>query len=111
MTFGEYQQAAMRTAAQYPEQEKTLLVRALGLCGEAGEVAEVVKKCVGHGHTLDSGKVAKELGDVLWYVATLAAALDIPLDSIAAANVAKLRARYPEGFETVRSVERGAGDN
>ncbi len=110
MTFGEYQQAALRTAASDLDTQKVLLIRTLGLCGEAGELGEIIKKHVGHGHALDREKVVKELGDVIWYAATLAAALDIPFDTVAQTNVEKLRARYPQGFESQRSIERGAND-
>jgi len=81
--------------------------KALGLCGEAGEVAELLKKHLYHGHPLDREKLRNELGDVLWYVATLASDLGIPLSDVASGNVDKLRRRYPEGFSVERSVNRG----
>ncbi len=79
---------------------------ALGVAGEAGEVCDVVKKHYGQGHPLDRDEVINELGDVLWYVTALAARLGYPLAEVAARNTAKLRARYPNGFTTERSVAR-----
>jgi NTP pyrophosphatase (non-canonical NTP hydrolase) len=78
----------------------------LGLVGESGEVVDLIKKHVYHGHPLDSDKLLKELGDVLWYVAALATALDVELSEVAAKNIAKLTARYPEGFSSEASMNR-----
>lgn len=98
MTLAEYQREAARTsAAPFPERER-LLVQTLGLCGESGEVADLVKKHAWHGKLLDADIMADELGDVLWYVADLATALGLSLEDVAAGNVAKLRKRYPDGF-------------
>lgn len=98
MTLSDYQRAAARTsAAPFPERER-LLVQTLGLCGEAGEVADLVKKATWHGKPLDGATVADELGDVLWYLADLATALGLRLDDIATGNIAKLQRRYPAGF-------------
>ena len=83
-----------------------LAINALGIAGEAGEVADLVKKHVGHGHPLDRNKLAKELGDVLWYVAALAHDIGLDLSTVAALNVVKLRRRYPDGFSTERSINR-----
>jgi NTP pyrophosphatase (non-canonical NTP hydrolase) len=107
MTFDEYQRLAMRT---HSDDRDRRLIYALGLTGEAGEVAEVLKKVHGHDHAFDADRLAKELGDVLWYLAGLAHVHGLSLDAIAAANIAKLRARYPEGFDTARSQNRAAGD-
>lgn len=112
MTLDEYQELAMRTWGQSREwpTERRLTVSALGLTGEAGEVAELVKKHVGHGHTLDSEKVKKELGDVLWYVAALATTLGLSMEDVGAANIEKLKARYPEGFSSTASINRSVND-
>lgn len=100
-----YQAAAMRTAGT--EDNGALLVNgALGLCGEAGEVADIVKKHKFQGHKLDAAKVAEELGDVLWYVAITARAIGYDLDLIMEMNIAKLHARYPDGFDAERSIHR-----
>ena len=104
VSLDSYQRDADRTNAT-PD----LANKALGLCGEAGEVAELLKKHLYHGHPLDREKLRNELGDVLWYVATLASDLGIPLSDVASANVDKLRRRYPEGFSVERSVNRDEG--
>lgn len=98
MTLDDYQAGAARTReAPFPERER-LLVMALGLCGEAGEVADMVKKAAWHGKPLDPSAMQQELGDVLWYLAELATTLGFSLDAIAAVNLEKLQRRYPDGF-------------
>ena len=106
MNFSDYQRLAYRTAGGDADLEKRRLIAALGLTGEAGEVGEVVKKEIGHGHPEDRDKIAKELGDVLWYAALLATLYDLDLGEVANANIEKLRKRYPEGFSTSDSLER-----
>jgi len=81
------------------------MVWSLGLSGEAGEFADLMKKAHGHGHELDKNKAAKELGDVLWYVSVLAKSLGFTLSEIATMNVVKLMNRYPNGF-TVEDSKR-----
>ena len=107
-TLTEYQAAALRTAsgASMESPHARLTTAALGLCGEAGEFAEIVKKHLFHGHPLDREKLVKEIGDVMWYVAFACHAADVELEEVASRNIAKLRARYPEKFETVLSVEK-----
>jgi NTP pyrophosphatase (non-canonical NTP hydrolase) len=112
--FDAYQSLALRTASpQSTESETTMLTSAaLGLSGESGEIADHVKKIVYHGHPLDDDtrdKIAKEIGDILWYCAIGARGIGISLSEIARMNVEKLRRRYPEGFTTERSVNRPAG--
>lgn len=111
MTLGEYQSEAARTLIDGTDRTLTgrdlmAVWTALGLVGEAGEVAERVKKGVLHGHGLDVPTLAGELGDVLWYVAALASVAELDLDAIMARNVAKLCARYPDGFTSVDSIAR-----
>lgn len=102
-TLNEYQKEVQRTA-QSAQVDRSIF--ALGLAGEAGEVCDLLKKAWGHGHELDEQKLKKELGDVLWYVAALGLQFGINLQDVAEANVAKLRARYPEGFSTAASIAR-----
>lgn len=111
MTLNEYQKAAMRTASggNY-ENYGAIMNAALGICGEGGEVADLVKKAAFQGHNLDVPHVAKELGDCLWYIAVGANALGYSLDAIARMNVDKLKARYPDGFDAERSQHRKKGD-
>lgn len=97
MNFTDYQRAAMRTARGGAN---AVYIRAMGLGGEAGEVLDLLKKHLGHGAPLDRVALTAELGDVLWYLATLAVCFDIDLDTVAVANIEKLRVRYPEGVET-----------
>ncbi len=100
-TFAEYQEETTRTMG-----DGDLTLWALGLCGEAGEFAEMIKKHVGHKHELDKLKAAKELGDVLWYISAASLSLGISLEEIVNINVEKLRTRYPKGFSTVDSINR-----
>ena len=106
MTINEYQQLAMRTLNPELSQKDVLINGVMGLCGESGEAIDIVKKWLAQGHELDKEHLAKELGDIAWYLAETAYALDIPLESILQGNIDKLRKRFPEGFDTVRSVER-----
>ena len=105
MTLDDYQRLAARTMGPRTRDQQ-LANMALGLAGEAGEVADTLKKHLFHAHPLDSAALAKELGDCLWYIAGAASALDLSLGDIAAGNVEKLRRRYPEGFSEERSLNR-----
>jgi NTP pyrophosphatase (non-canonical NTP hydrolase) len=108
MDAAEYQNQAARTLIDAPEKPLTDLEamavwNALGLAGEAGEVADLVKKAVFHGHPIELPGLAEELGDVLWYVAALCSKFDLDLSEIMRANIEKLRLRYPEGFSSADS--------
>ena len=105
MRADEYQAAVIRTM----NGEGGIPNWAMGLAGEAGEAVDLLKKHVYHGHPLDPLVVEKELGDVLWYVAALCVELDLSLSEVMEANVAKLRARYPDGFDPERSRSRTDG--
>ena len=78
----------------------------MGLCGEAGEAIDLVKKHLHQGHALDRQALAKELGDIAWYLAETAYALEIPLEDILKANLTKLKERYPDGFSRDASINR-----
>lgn len=101
MTFEEYQTTS-RTTAMYPIVGKNYVYPTLGLVGEAGEVAEKVKKIFRDNNgELDAERKAvleKELGDVLWYLAQLATELGLSLDDIAKNNIAKLQSRKERGM-------------
>lgn len=86
-----------------------LLKNALGLAGEAGETVEMIKKHVFHGKALDKDKLKKELGDVFWYLSQLGAAAGLTLEEIGSENIAKLKARYPEGYSHEASAARVDG--
>lgn len=104
MTINEYQQLAMTTLNPDLTKKDVLINGVMGLCGESGEAIDIVKKWLAQGHTLDKEKLAKELGDIAWYLAETAYALDIPLEDILQANIEKLKKRYPEGFEAAKSI-------
>jgi len=136
MDFNDYQVATRRTAgkAEIPEstqehlnelaisnsafarllredilklsKDKLLGIFCLGLTGEAGETADLVKKFIGHGHALDDDKLMNELGDTLWYLAVIADMMGYSLEDIAKRNIEKLKSRYPDGFDEERSINR-----
>lgn len=110
MTVKEYQELAMRTVNPDLDKRDMLINSVMGLCGESGEAIDIVKKWFAHGHELDREHLKKELGDIAWYLAEAATALDIGLDEVLEANIEKLRKRYPEGFATEKSQNRGEGD-
>lgn len=106
MTIHEYQQLALRTLNPQLNKKDVLINGVMGLCGESGEAIDIVKKWLAQGHELDKEKLAKELGDIAWYLAETAAAIDMPLEDILRANIDKLKKRYPEGFSSENSVHR-----
>jgi NTP pyrophosphatase (non-canonical NTP hydrolase) len=105
LTLNEYQKAALRTA-NTDDCEKLCLNGVLGLNGEAGECADLVKKNMFQGHTLDKVELAKELGDTLWYIAITAQSIGFSLEDIASMNIEKLYKRYPTGFDENKSINR-----
>ena len=106
MKINEYQELAMRTLNQKLDKKDVLINGVMGLCGEAGEAIDIVKKHLAQGHELDKEKLIKELGDVAWYLAETAYALDIDLETVFKLNIEKLKRRYPEGFEKEKSINR-----
>ena len=106
MTINEYQSLAMTTLNPNLDPKDVLINGVMGLCGESGEAIDIVKKWLAQGRELDKEKLAKELGDIAWYLAETAYALGIPLEDILQANIDKLRKRYPEGFDKERSINR-----
>ena len=105
MDLNDYQKQAQRTSNTNDGYDK-VLNGVLGLAGEAGECADIVKKHQFQGHELSREEVIEELGDVLWYVAETATGLGITLHDVAMANIEKLWARYPHGFDADRSIHR-----
>ena len=110
MTVGEYQNLAMRTLNPELSKREVLINSVMGLCGESGEAIDIVKKWMAHGHELDKAHLAKELGDIAWYLAEAATALDMDLEDILQANIEKLKELYPDGFSGERSRTRLQGD-
>ena len=115
MTPNEYQRNAMRTASGISTScpENLLLQGVMGMSGESGEALDIVKKIMFQGHELNEATkehLIRELGDVLWYVATTAEALDTDLETVMQTNIDKLKARYPKRFDAERSQHREEGD-
>lgn len=107
MTINDYQQAALRTANTEKLSDREILTNGvLGLSGESGECADLVKKHLFQGHELDAEKLANELGDVAWYLAVASYAIGYSLEAVLQMNVDKLRKRYPDGFSAERSIHR-----
>lgn len=110
MTINEYQKAAYRTANQSLTDSQQLQNGLMGLNGESGECIDILKKHLFQGHDLDKYHIAKELGDVAWYLAVSAQALGFDLETILQMNVEKLKVRYPHGFDAGHSQHRSSGD-
>ena len=106
MTVNEYQKLAMVTLDHNLDKKGMLTNAAMGICGESGEACDIVKKHLFHGHELDREALIKELGDVAWYLAEAATALDVSLEEVFEKNIEKLKKRYPEGFSFERSINR-----
>lgn len=108
MNFSDYQKESRKTA-MYPDKDHNFVYPTLGISGESGEVAEKVKKILrdkeGKVNEEDKKEIAKELGDVLWYIAQLSSELGLNLDDVAKGNIEKLRSRKERG------VVHGNGDN
>lgn len=97
-TFAEYANARLSAQGEIRSMTERLTLAGLGIAGEAGEFAELVKKYLFHGRPLDREKVIKELGDVLWYVMFAADVVGSSLEEVARVNDEKLNERYPQGF-------------
>ena len=111
MKANDYQQLAARTLIAKPDFEisdKQVMLSwwAIGLTGEAGEVADLIKKGIYHQQGLDPLQVKKELGDVLWYVSALCTEMGFTLEEVMQHNVDKLKARFPEGYAPERTTFR-----
>ena len=109
MEINEYQKLAMRTLNDDIPKDEVLINAVMGLCSESGEAIDIVKKQLFQGHSLDEAHLKEELGDIAWYLAEAAEALGVSLEEIFSANIEKLKARFPEGFESERSVNRQQG--
>lgn len=114
MKSNDYQQTALLYKAMSDFKIDGSIVRLLegvmGLVGESGECDELLKKHIFQGHPLDREHMAKELGDVAWYLALAADALGYDLDTILKMNIDKISHRYPEGYDDERSLYREVGD-
>ena len=110
MQVNEYQKAAMATLNPALDKKDVLINSVMGLCGESGEAIDIVKKWLMQGHELDREHLVRELGDVAWYLAEAATALDVPLEAVFQGNLDKLRQCFPNGFDTGASVNRKEWD-
>ena len=108
ITANDYQRAAMRTAGD--DKESYLLNGVMGLCGEAGEVIDLVKKHLHQGHDLDKEALILECGDCAWYLALIMSAIDYKMGDMLVKNIRKLEERYPAGFDKARSIHREEND-
>lgn len=114
MTLNEYMNLAQRTSSEkYAARTgegvnmKQLENGLMGLCGEAGECMEILKKHRHQGHMLKREELCEEIGDALWYIAEAAAGAGFTLEDVARTNIEKLLKRYPNGFDPTRSASRG----
>lgn len=122
MNINEYQELAMRTNdGKCTERLNSLLYNEIetgerdlgailnachGLAGETGEVNDMIKKWIYHGHLLDEQALKKELGDVCWYLALMCNGFGFELEEIIQMNIEKLKKRYPDGFSEQASINR-----
>ena len=106
MTLNDYQNLAQRTSRTDLDAHGHLINAMLGLAGEAGECCDVVKKSLFQDNRDYHEKLIDELGDVMWYIAEATSALGVTMEGIAMHNVAKLRERYPHGFDPDKSLHR-----
>lgn len=106
MTFEEYQEEAATTLnSELPMKDKHVML-GLGLCGEAGECADIIKKTYFHYHELDREHLLEEMGDVLWYLSNMADNFGFSLEEVARFNNKKLKERYGDKFAGEKSINR-----
>ena len=106
MNLDKYQKLSARTINKDSSKISNLINMQMGCSGEVGEISDHMKKYMFQGHKLNEEYIKKELGDIMWYIALGATALNIDLSEIAQMNIDKLNKRYPNGFEAERSVNR-----
>ncbi len=109
MTLNEYQRLAARTINPTLTVQEQTEHALFGIASEVGELNGLFQKRL-QGHVIDEEHLLKECGDILWMLAEILTARDHTLEDVACMNIAKLKARYPDGFDTERSLHRGAGD-
>ena len=106
MDIKEYQQEILRTVPSKMTKPNKLANFSLGLAGESGELIDMIKKHLYQDHEIDINKVSNEAGDLVWYLCNILNVFNINLSDVMDANIAKLKARYPSGFDKNRSVNR-----
>jgi NTP pyrophosphatase (non-canonical NTP hydrolase) len=105
MNIAEYTKEVHRTCS-IEDPRELLILTALGIAGESGEVVDTLKKVLYHSHELNVTELSKEIGDLLWYMVLLCDTIGVRLDDVMQANVEKLQKRYPQGFDPERSQKR-----
>ncbi len=106
MQANEYQVESRRTANKERSSFLNLAIYGLGLGGEAGEVQDLIKKELGHGHEKNTEKIKDELGDVCWYIARILDEYKLTFEEVFESNIEKLKKRYPKGFSSEASINR-----
>ncbi|MDE5855984.1 MAG: nucleoside triphosphate pyrophosphohydrolase family protein [Anaeroplasmataceae bacterium] len=106
MEINEYQELAMKTLNPALDKKDILINAVMGLCGEAGEATDLVKKHLFQNHEFNKEEFIKELGDIAWYLAEACTAVDVNLEDVLEKNIAKLKQRFPNGFDKNDSIKR-----
>lgn len=106
MEIRAYQKGSVRTLNGELNKEQLLSNMVMGISGEAGEVADIIKKHLYQGHQLDIQHLEEEIGDVMFYIVNLATILGLDMNNILEYNADKLMRRYPQGFDANRSINR-----
>lgn len=109
LTANEYQKLAARTINQKLSEREAEMHAIHGMVGEIGEIHSLYQK-VYQGHEFDKTHMKKELGDLCWFIAEYCTAAGWNLEDVLQMNIDKLKARYPEGFDTEKSLHRSEGD-
>lgn len=109
MQMNEYQKAAARTINNRLDWAQQAMHALHGMSGEVGEIHSLYQKSY-QGHDVVFAHLKNELGDLLWFIAEYCTAMDWKLEDVAIKNIAKLKARYPEGFSEDKSLHRKEGD-
>lgn len=99
LSFNEYQKKAMRTCKKYDDVRDAYANIGLGLAGESGEVADLIKKHLSGAKEIDKQHLTEELGDILWYIAEACEFFNINMQTVAQKNIEKLEKRFPNGFD------------
>ena len=106
MQIKEYQEKSTRTLNKELTIKESLSNMVFGIVGEIGEVVDILKKHLYQGHDLDTDHIKEEIGDVMFYIVNLCTLLNIDMEDVLKINHDKLLKRYPDGFNSERSVNR-----
>lgn len=106
MNIDEYKEKVKRTMNKDLTRSESISMLCMGLSGETGELVDMMKKSIYHGHEFDKNNTVKEIGDILWYLINLCNELSLDVHEIMDRNIEKLQRRYPEGFDQERSKNR-----